>query len=226
MPQVGIVGPSGQGKSTSIFPNEELGIIGLNPKETVILNVSGKDLPVKGFRKMYNEELKNYKVLSTGKEVADALLAISKNAPHIKNVIIDDYQYLQSFEFAKRTNEKGYDKFNDIFNAGYKPLEVFRQLRNDLYVFCLFHEDQENGKRFIKTAGKMINQYVTIEGLFTVILFSKVEKDFKTGKISYGFETQTDGSTTAKSPAGMFDQVLIPNDLGYIKQKMEEYYEG
>lgn len=226
MPQVAIVGNSGQGKSTSVFPNIELRIKGLDPKETVFLNVSGKDLPVKGFKKMYNEELKNYKVLSTGKEIADALIAISKSAPHIKNIIIDDYQYLQSFEFAKRINEKGYDRFNDIFSAGYKPLEVFRQLRDDLYVFCLFHEEEEGGKRRIKTAGKMITQYITIEGLFTIVLFSKVEKDFKTGKISYGFETQTDGTTTAKSPAGMFDDSLIPNDLGYVKQKMEEYYNG
>ena len=41
-----------------------------------------------------------------------------------------------------------------------------------------------------------------------------------------GKETQTDGTTTAKSPAGMFDDSLIPNDLGYVKQKMEEYYNG
>jgi len=226
MPQVAIVGDSGKGKSSSAYPNPNVNIEGLNPKETVILNVSGKDLPMKGWKGVYNDANKNYKVISNGKEIAEALLAISKNALHVKNVVIDDQQYLQSFEFAKRTNEKGYDKFNDIFQQAYKPLEVFRQLRDDLYVFCMFHEELEQGKRQIKTAGKMINQYITIEGLFTVVLFAKAEKDFKSGKVIYGFETQTDGTTSAKSPAGMFDDALIPNDLGYVKQKMEEYYNG
>jgi hypothetical protein len=72
-----------------------------------------------------------------------------------------------------------------------------------------------------KTAGKLIDNVVTLEGLFTTVLFTKVRK----GKdaMEYFFTTQTDGATTAKSPRGMFDTLEIPNDLNYVITKMNEY---
>ena len=48
MASIAIVGKSGTGKSTSLGQFPELGLKGLPPKETVIINVGGKDLPFKG----------------------------------------------------------------------------------------------------------------------------------------------------------------------------------
>lgn len=70
----------------------------------------------------------------------------------------------------------------------------------------------------------MLDEKVTLEGLFTVVLFTDVSKDQKSGTLDYRFITQNDGSTTSKSPRGMFEDLFIPNDLNYVITKIEEYY--
>lgn len=77
-----ILGDTGCGKSTSIKS--------LNPKETVVINVLGKRLPFKGSNSMYNAENKNLFVVSDYNSVLSMLDAINKNAPHVKNVVLDD----------------------------------------------------------------------------------------------------------------------------------------
>ncbi|NBV29777.1 ATP-binding protein, partial [bacterium] len=86
---VGIVGATGTGKSTSIKH--------LNPKETYIINVAKKELPFKGAEKLYNTESKNYKEVDDAMEIARLLKKISDTAPHIKNVVIEDSNYIMGF---------------------------------------------------------------------------------------------------------------------------------
>ena len=97
---------------------------------------------------------------------------------------------------------------------------------NRLKVFYLWHpeEDKETGFK-MKTVGTMVDSYLTLEGLFTVILYTKVEK---TGdnKIKYSFITNNDGKHPAKSPVGMFKDLYIPNDLGYVVKRIDEYNNG
>ena len=71
----------------------------------------------------------------------------------------------------------------------------------------------------------MIDNMITVEGLFTYVLFTSLVKD-NDGNIQYKFMTQTDGTTTAKSPMGCFDSLLIDNDLQYVINKIDEYNEG
>lgn len=66
---------------------------------------------------------------------------------------------------------------------------------------------------------------ITVEGLFTYVLFTSLLKD-NDGNIQYKFMTQTDGTTTAKSPMGCFDSLYIDNDLQEIINKMDLYNEG
>lgn len=73
----------------------------------------------------------------------------------------------------------------------------------------------------MKTVGKMINDYLTLEGLFTVILYSRVTND--NNKIQYQFITNNDGQYPGKSPYGMFKELYIKNDLGYVSEKIDEY---
>ncbi len=70
----------------------------------------------------------------------------------------------------------------------------------------------------------MINQYLTPEGLFTVILYTRVIKE--NGKMSYSFVTNNDGKYPAKSPIGMFKDLYIPNDLGAVSKAIDSYYMG
>jgi hypothetical protein len=227
---VGIVAPSGSGKSTSIFKNEKLNIKGLDPSETIIINVSGKPLPVKGGNTLFPikriSEGGRQVITSDAKQIAEIIRQVNDKVPEIKNLVIDDAQYLQAFAFMSKVREKGYDKFSEIGEIGFIPVrEASKCTRTDLNIFFLYHEETDKaGNKKIKTAGNMIDQYITMEGMFTVVLYAKVEYDLIKKESKYYFMTNTDGSNTAKSPVGMFDDLLIPNDLGYVKDKMEEYY--
>lgn len=227
---IGLVAPSGFGKSSSLVPNEELKIKGLNPKETVIINVAGKPLPMKGFRSLYPSDKMlsdggNYLESSDSKVICDALQYISKDRKEIKNVVIDDAQYLMAFMFMSKAKEKGFDKFNEIAQTGFNPINVARTLRSDLNVIITYHQEKgDDGRDKIKTVGKMVDNAISLEGLFTVILYATVERDMKSGKTEYRFMTNTDGNNTAKSPVGMFPSQFIPNDMGYVLDKMNEYY--
>lgn len=93
MSAIGIVGDSGSGKSTSVGSIPELGIQGLNPKETVIINVGGKDLPFRGWAKSYSGKISeggNYIETSDADSISKAIKFISENRLDIKNVVVED----------------------------------------------------------------------------------------------------------------------------------------
>lgn len=216
---VGIIGPSGEGKSTSIRT--------LDPKETIIIGVAGKELPFKGASKMYNLDNKNYVEISTSKEIVDTLKNISEKGTHVKNIVIDDIQYVMGFEFMKRASEVGYTKFSQIGQNMFSILNNARGLRKDLKVFCLGHsEPVEDGGEIVsykmKTIGKMLDNNINLEGLFTICLYTYVDEG-KNGS-EYTFLTNRHKKRPAKSPMGMFEETQIPNDLKLISDKIDEYY--
>ena len=216
---IGIIGPSGEGKSTSIRT--------LNPEETIIIGVAGKELPFKGASKMYSLEKKNYVEISTSKEIVDLLKNISDKGAHVKNIVIDDIQYVMGFEFMKRATEIGYTKFSQIGQNMFNILSAARGLRRDLKIFCLGHSEAvEDGGEIVsyklKTIGKMLDNNINLEGLFTICLYTYVE-DGKNGA-EYYFVTNRHKKRPAKSPMGMFDDTLIANDLKMVSEKIDEYY--
>jgi hypothetical protein len=146
--------------------------------------------------------------------------------PHIKNVIIDDSQYLMSFEAMDRAQEKSYDKFVQIAQHFYSVLKEAMDMRDELKVFILTHSenmgDTLNPSYKIKTIGKMIDNMITIEGLFTYVLFTVRIKD-EEDRMLYKFVTQSDGSTTAKTPMGCFEDLYIDNDLDLVFKTIDKY---
>lgn len=213
-----ILGQSGTGKSTSIR--------NLDSKETYIIQVVRKDMPFKGWKKDYtrdefNEQKEvvkegNFAVASTTDLISGYLKAISMKRPYIKTVIIDDLQYIMSGEFMRRAKEKGYEKFTDIGLNAYNLLMLPDNLREDLTVVFLSHiENSENGEK-MKTIGKMLDDKITPEGLFSIVLKSNCSD----GK--YYFETQNNGNNTIKSPMEMFEETE-ENDLKIILEKIEKY---
>jgi hypothetical protein len=229
MASIAIVGKSGTGKSTSYGNFPEINIKGLNSKETVIVNVSGKDLPFRGWKKLYAGKISdggNYFENSDAIHITKAIEHISANRKDIKNIVIDDAQYIMAFEFMRRAKENGYGKFADIgVNIG-KIVEAARLTRKDLKVYFLWHpeEDRESGFK-MKTVGKMVDDYLTLEGLFTVVLYTKVERD-NDNKVKYYFVTNNDGQYPAKSPIGLFSELYILNDLGLVSETIDKYNEG
>jgi hypothetical protein len=159
-------------------------------------------------------------------ELFSLIKYISDNRTDIKNIVIDDAQYIMSFEFMKRAKENGYGKFADIgVNLG-KVIEASRISRRDLKVYFLWHPEKDNlGNLKMKTVGKMVDDYLTLEGLFSVVLYTKVEKG-PDNKMSYKFITNNDGQYPAKSPVGMFKELSISNDLGLVSEAIDLYNEG
>ena len=137
-----------------------------------------------------------------------------------KRYVIDDSQYLLAFEMFDRAKETGYGKFTDIA-IHFKGLiqYVIREMPEDTIVYFLHHtETLDNGKVKAKTVGKMLDNQITIEGLFSIVLLCETD-----GK-SHRFITQSDGYTTAKSPEDMFP-MEIENNLKYVDDTIRSYWE-
>lgn len=227
MAAIAVVGKSGTGKSTSYGSIPSLNIKGLDPAKTVVINISGKDLPFPGWKNKYKGNISdggNYLENGSADVVSKAITYINKDRKDIENIVIDDAQYLMSFEFLNRAKESGYQKFADI---GVNMSKVIIAARNAtrLNVFFLWHpeSDGENGFK-MKTVGRMVDTYLTLEGLFTVVLYSDVYKT-EDNSIRYCFVTNYNGEYPAKSPVGMFESVQIPNDLGLVAEKIKQYNE-
>jgi hypothetical protein len=219
-----IIAESGAGKSTSIE--------NLDPAETFIINVANKPLPFKGWKKKYilwskDNPTGNLYTGSSAQQIEACLTYINSKRPEIKTVVIDDFQYMSSFEFFDRSDEKGYEKFTQIGANLARIARMPKDLRDDLTIFFLTHAEESTdleGKRKFKakTIGRMVDEKLSLEGLFSIVLFGKVKKD-KDGTIRYVFETQNNGENTCKSPKGMFTDFEIVNDLATVKQSIYLY---
>jgi hypothetical protein len=217
---IGIVGQTGTGKSTSIKH--------LNPEETYIINVAKKELPFKGSEKLYNLENKNYKEIDDANEITRLLKTISEKAPHIKNIILEDSNYVMGFTMLDKAMEKGYEKFSVMARDTVAMIRAAKQLREDLIVFYFSHPDtiEDSGDIIgykMKTSGKLIDSQINLEGLFTVVLYTHVEEN-KDGTVDYGFVTNRFKKIPAKSPDGMFSEIKIPNNLQTVVNTINEYY--
>ena len=217
---IGIVGQTGTGKSTAIKH--------LDPKETYIINVAKKELPFKGSEKLYNAENKNYKEVDDANEITRLLRTISDKAPHIKNIVIEDSNYIMGFNIVSKATEVGYTKFSLMAKDMVDLFRESRKLREDIIVFYLTHpETIEDGGDIvgykIKTAGKLIDNQVLLEGLMTVCLYTYVDEN-KDGTASYHFITNRFKKMPAKSPDGMFAEVKIPNNLQLVVDTVKSYY--
>ena len=212
-----IIGESGTGKSTSIR--------NLNPNETFIINVLNKPLPFKGYKSKYtklssNGLTGNYYSSDDYQNIERLVSKINISRLEIKTLIIDDFQYLMANEFMRRALERGYDKFSEIAKNAHGLLKLLPTLRDDLDVFILTHsESNDQGKMKIKTIGKMLDEKITIEGMYAMVLQTELTDN------DYHFITQGDARHIAKSPMGMFETRNIPNDLAYVKEAMHKYYE-
>lgn len=224
-----IYGDSGSGKSTSLR--------NMNPEETFIISTTGKPLPFPKWRKKYtpfkiDKETKeitgNYYVSSNWEQILKILKIINTKMSHIKTVVIDDVQYIMSYEFVDRATEIGYSRFSEIAQHMMEILRYSEQMREDCTMCFLTHSDnvgtEIDPKYVIKTIGKLLSEKVTLEGLFTYIFFTKVEEG-DDGKMQYKLVTNNDGKCLAKTPMGMFDELEIDNDLNEILKVIKEYNE-
>ena len=198
-----ILGDSGTGKSASLrnFIDDEI----------LVINAAGKPLPFRNKFECVNPAF--------GTLTSDVLKAMDKT--NKKVIVIDDAQYIMSFQYMRRIKENGWDKWNDIQGDFFNIIHHCDDLPKDTIVYFLSHiqRDGETGFEKIKTMGKMLDEKITLEGLFTTVLKTSVQDG------QYCFLTQNSGKDTVKSPIGMFDTFAIDNDLKYVDTKIRNYYE-
>lgn len=196
-----VLGQSGTGKSYSMK--------NFNEEEICLISVQKSLLP---FRKKFAETV----VTDKYAEIFKAMKATKK-----KVIVIDDTQYLMCNEFMRRATEKGYDKFTEIAqNFWSLVVQEVNGLPADTIVYLLCHTaTDENGMEKMKTIGKLVDERITPEGLFTIVLKTAVSDG------NYAFVTQNNGKDTVKSPEGMFTTYAINNDLKYVDEKIRNYYE-
>lgn len=196
-----ILGESGSGKSTSLRNFE--------PNELVIYNVAGKPLPFRKGAKMNRADNATYSVIRQ-----------NMGRKRFKRYVIDDSQYLLCFELFDRSAETGYTKFTEMANHFYSLIKfVIREMPDDTIVYFLHHIEQQDGKVKAKTIGKMLDEKLTVEGLFSIVLMA-INKDGE-----HLFLTQSDGTNTVKTPLEMFEKEEIDNDLKLVDTTIRKYYE-
>lgn len=219
-----ILGKSGTGKSTSIK--------GLDSKETVVINVLGKRLPFKGSNSLYNKENKNLFQRETYTDIISLIQNISDKATNVKNIILDDFIYVMRKEYFSRAKENGYGKYTELAQHFQQIISTCEKLRDDLTVFMILHsEDVQSDKVTtgykVSTVGNLVDNCYNPLEVVPMVLYSSVKYDDK-GNIEYGFYTHRckEGvvEIPAKTPDEMFEEDFIPNDLGYVVKKMNEYY--
>lgn len=208
-----ILGESGTGKSASLRH--------LSPEETLLIQTLKKPLPFK------STQWRNWdqKDATTSIFVSDCwqyiMKAIEKASSYGKKiVVIDDFQYLMANEFMRRSDEKSFDKFTEIGAHTWNVINAaVKSSSDDLRIYFLSHtEETPLGKVKMKTIGKMLDEKITVEGMFTIVLKTVV----KDGQ--YLFSTQNSGYDTVKSPMGMFETPEIENDINAVDTAICDYY--
>lgn len=194
-----LIGQSGSGKSTSLrnFKGDEVAVV----------NVLGKPLPFKSD-------------IKAGKcdDYATILKAIANTEK--KTIVIDDANYLITNEFMNKSSVKGFDKYNELANNFWNLINGIKAIDGGKTVYLIMHEDtDENGNVKPKTIGKLLDDKVNIQGMFTICIRSMFENG------NYIFRLKTNGQDCVKTPFGMFENDTMENDLKEFDKVVREYYE-
>mgnify|MGYP003303543030 CR=1 FL=1 len=201
-----IIGKSGSGKSASMR--------NLDPNRVALINVLGKPLPFRGkFAQVVTDDYS---------KVAASIASASKRNRDI--IIIDDAGYLITNMFMRGHSNAGagngvFSLYNSIGDHFWNLIDIIRAEPSNARVYLIMHEEMNDfGQVKPKTIGKLIDEKVCLEGMFTICLRCMISD----GK--HVFRTQSDGMDVTKSPMGMFEEVEIDNDLNMVDQKICEYY--
>lgn len=203
-----ILGESGTGKSTSMR--------NMNPAQTLLIQAIKKPLPFRSEVWRYiTKDGGNIVVRDGAAEIIDLMHRTQRDV-----IVLDDYQYVLANEFMRRTDERGFDKFTDIGKHAWEIIRAAADLPEHKRVYVLSHtETTDAGRVKAKTIGRMLDEKITLEGMFSIVLRTAVIND------QYVFRTRNNGSDTVKTPLGMFDTETIPNDLAAVDAAIVDYYQ-
>jgi hypothetical protein len=193
-----ILANPGTGKSSSLR--------NLKAEEVTVVSVTGKELPFK-------TDIKPI----VPKNSAEVVKIVNDSKKPI--VVIDDANYLLSFEEMARANEVGYTKFTQMAQSFFNIIKAIIDKESDQVFYILAHSDtEEDGTLRLKTTGKMLSEKIVIEGLTNIVIKAEVDEDGE-----FVFKVKTDG-LGVKTPLGMFETPTIPNDIKLVNTAIKNYY--
>lgn len=206
-----VMGPSGSGKTYSLknFNKDDVGVISVEKGRLPFKS----DIKVAKIPKYGDDaDAKDYGAINRAK-YSWLMMAIEKAKP--KSIVIDDSQYLLVNELFDRAGERGYDKYVQMAANFRNLIHAINEMeQDDKIVYFLHHtETGADGREKCKTIGKMLDEKLTVEGCFDIVLFC----------LDHKFYTQANGQSTAKTPEDMFE-LEIPNDLKAVDVAIRSYY--
>lgn len=255
MTKILVLAKSGFGKTTSYCGRKKLGIKGLNPEETYVIQCINRGVPNPKFKLVSgqisisnvgktNQGLNNPDILTTGNRLQvdgltglDRFAAVAevinllKDSPY-KNIIIDDFNYLAQDFYMNNAMKGGWDTPKQIGYGMGLVFDSFRSFPENKNLICCAHYEEykdKNGDSIsykFKTTGKMVDDYITPEGKFDIILYGKVGYDTESKKPIKHFVKEFDGEYPAKDSLGALDDLPdeLPNDMSIIVDKLREIY--
>mgnify|MGYP003629945764 FL=1 len=214
-PLIAIVGHSGSGKSTSLR--------NLDPKTTYILDLERKGFPFRNASRFNIVPVENANAFPR-------MLEKVLKEDDCETVVVESFtKYVEQVNTLATNSFKGYDIWS-FYNRTIR--NMLDSIKNDKATIIFTAVDDivkipqitggESSHRRVKVQGKVHEG--AIEKEFLMVLFTEVRKNEKTEEMEYFFQTNTDGVTSAKTPMGMFDKQLIPNDIVTVLEKAKEYY--
>ena len=214
-PLIAIVGHSGSGKSTSLR--------NLDPETTYILDLERKGFPFRNANRFNIVPVENANAFPR-------MLEKTLKEDDCETIVVESFtKYVEQVNTLATNSFKGYDIWS-FYNRTIR--NMLDSIKNDKATIIFTAVDDivkipqitggESSHRRVKVQGKVHEGAVEKE--FLMVLFTEVRKNEKTEEMEYFFQTNTDGVTSAKTPMGMFDKQLIPNDIVEVLKKVEEYY--
>lgn len=210
-----VMGKSGCGKTYSIkgFKKDEIGVISVEKGRLPFKT----DIPVvripKALKNTDGTDITSYAQLNAARY---AWIASVIQKGKCNSYVIDDSQYLLVNEMFDRAFEKGYEKFTSMARNFQQLIHSINEsLPDDKIVYFLHHsETGADGREKCKTIGKMLEEKLVVEGMFDIVIYCA----------DYNFYTQSNETSTAKTPEDMFKEMIIPNDLKAVDSAIREYY--
>lgn len=206
-----ILGKSGSGKSTSLR--------NINKDESFLVQAVRKPLPFRNDWAPYDNSTQKGQIIQSDDCGFISSVIHQAHTMGRNKVIVDDFQYIMANEFMRRSAETGFTKFTEIAKHVWELIISATNAAPNVCVYFLSHtETNDLGETKAKTIGKLLDEKITLEGLFTIVLGTSIDNG------QYQFVTQSSGMDTFKSPKDMFENRFIENDLNTVDQTIREYF--
>lgn len=235
MARILCLAPSGFGKTTGIGEEPKINLVGLPVEQTYVISVTSKPLSFKGSMKKYPvttlDKIKlGRRIITNNPDTVVKALDTLKDSP-FPYIVLDDFNYIMQDYYMENALRTGWDapkKIGSDMGKIFKAMEKFQD--GNKHIIVLAHGEnvlQPDGRFYtkMKTTGKMVDEYVTPEGKFDIVLVGRSRYDSAAKRVVKEYITNEDEYySSPKSSIGMFEELYISNDLGPIVQAVTNFY--